>query len=378
MMKSGAAILALAWFIAALPARAQLSASLTASVENSGSGQTIVFCGTLDNTGSSGGIFLNTIQFTLNGSATNSLISGSNGFYANVPGILCPGETYTGELFSISVSGSAPPADYTGSVALLGGTNIFASGSLASAGFTVLSPSVTIVATGSSAAEDGPVNGTFTISRTGGTEIGLPVSFTVGGTAVSGADYQPIATSGTIASGSSSATVTVTPIPNNVAQPNPTVTLTLDSSPPYDMGAPDSGTVTIQVKPADAWRYANFRALANTPQAADTADWSGAGIPNLIAFALDINPNDPVQSLLPSTSLLSNYLTLTYAPNPAATDVTYSVQASTDLITWSAVNVQSTGNPPLAPPGSVSYRYAYPIAAPGRAFLRLTVTRTDD
>jgi hypothetical protein len=361
----------------AFAARADLTASLSSSVKNSASGQTLVFCGTLVNTSTTDELFLNNMQYTLGGSP-GCFVAGTNAFFANVPGILNPGETYTGELFSVALSGAAPAADYSGTVTMQGGSDIFAANNLAAAAFTVLSPSVTIVATGTSAAEDGPVSGTFTITRTGGTEVALPVSFNIGGTAANGADYQAIGTPVTIASGSSSATVTITPISTNIARANPTVTLAVASSLSYNLGGAVSDTITIQIKPADAWRYTTFGALANSPQAADASAWSGSGIVNLAAFALNINPIIPNRILLPTAALLSNYLTLTYAPNPAATDVSYSVEASTDLIGWSAANVQSTSNPGSAPPGSVSFRYIYPIGTAGRVFLRLRVTRTDE
>jgi hypothetical protein len=375
-MKTRAAFLAAILLgIGAVSGRAALTASLSSSVRNSASGQTVVFCGTLTNTSATEQVFLNDIQFALSGPAAPAVVSGSNTFYANVPGILLPGESYTGELFSVALSGSAPPVDYDGTVTLQGGADIFAADDLATEDFTVLSPAVTIVATGSSAAEDGPVPGVFTITRTGGTGIGLPVSFTIGGTAVNGSDYQTIAMPVTIASGSSSATVVITPIPNDIAEANPTATLTLASSTLYNLGVAISDSVTIQVKPANAWRYASFGALANTPQAADTADWSGFGIANLMAFALNINPSNPNPGLLPSAAVQSSHLTLTYLPNPAATDVTYSVQASTDLINWSTTDVEALSG--SGPPGSVTFGYTGPVGPNGSVFLRLSVTRTD-
>jgi hypothetical protein len=365
-------ILLLAAFTAA---HAQVAASLNASVQNCAAGQSILFCGTLTNTGTAQ-VFLNNVIYS--GTASGAVIGGSNAFYSNVPGILAPGQTYIGQLFCVALSGTAPAADYAGSVSVEGGTNIFATGDLADTPFTVLSPAVTLVASGSTAAEDGPVSGTFTITRTGGTEIPLPVTYSIGGTGVNGADYDAIASSGVIATGSSSTTVVITPIPDDIAKPNPTVNLTLSPSTLYNLGVSTADTVTILIKPVDAWRYANFGALANSPQAADAADWSGAGIPNLLAFALNINPLSPSPALLPAVSSGSNYLTLTYSPNPAASDVTYTVQASTDLIHWSTTNIQSTSNPPSAPPGSVSWLYSQPIGAAGCLFMRLQVTRTDN
>jgi hypothetical protein len=368
------AISLLLLLIGALPGRAQLSASVASSVRNAAAGQRLFFSGTLTNSGT-GQLFLNNIAFS--GTVAGAVVAGSNAFYSNVPGILCSGESYIGPLFCLVLSSTAPAADYAGSISVQGGTDIFGLSDLADVSFTVLSPAVTVVATGS-AAEDGPVSGAFTITRTGGAEIPLPVAYSIGGSGVNGADYQAIAASGTIPAGSSTTTLLITPIPNDIPEPDPTVTLTLLSSTSYDIGASSFDTVTIQVKPVNAWRYAMFGALANTAQASDTASWSGAGIPNLIAFALNMDPFNLNPGLLPSAGSSSNDLTLTYIPNGAATDLTYSVQASSDLVHWSTTNIQPASNPPTAPPGSVTYRYNVPISSGSSVFMRLNVTRTDD
>jgi hypothetical protein len=378
MTKRTASLVALWLIFGASPGRAALTASLSPSVQNSASGQILVFCGTLVNTSTTDEVFLNDVELAISGTAAADVVSGTNAFYANVPGILLPGESYTGDIFSVALSGSAPPVDYDGTVMLQGGGDVFSACDLAGTAFTVLSPAVAIVATGTSASEVGPVSGTFTITRTCGTGIGLPVSFAIGGTAANGSDYQAVAGSATIASGSSFATVAITPMPNDIAQANPTAILTLAPSLLYDLGTAVSDTVTIQVKPADAWRFENFGALANTPQAADTADWSGSGIVNLIAYALNIDPVAPTPVLLPSPAVLSGYLTLTYVPNAAATDLIYTVEASTDLINWSSADVESASNPASAPPGSVTFRYMDPIGTTGSVFMRLQVTRTDE
>ena len=372
-MKTTAALLFAAWLIAAPSSWAQLSFSLAPSVQNSAAGQTLVFSGTLVNTGSTQ-LFLNNVAFTLDGNAGAALVSGSNPFYANVPGILLAGGTYSGQVFSEALAAGASPADYTGSVALEGGSNIFTSGTLGTTGFTILSPAVNIVATSGSANEYGPLSGAFTISRTGGTEITLPVSYAIAGSAINGSDYQSIAGSATIAAGASSRLVTITPILQQSALGNRTVTLTSSSSSQYNLGADLSDTVTIYDTPFNQWRIQNFGASANAAQAAPTAYWTAGGIKNLLAYALGINPKNPNPSLLPSVSVVSDYLTLSYAPNTAATDVTYAVQASTDLVNWSAANIQSVNNPT---PGMVSFRYNSPLTASRALFLRLCLTQLD-
>jgi len=378
-MKAAAPLLAAACvMLCAMPARAQVTMALAPAIQNSAAGQSAVFYGTLANTSTTDEVFLNNIGVAMSGTAAGAAVTGSNPFYANVPGILLPGETYTGEIFSVALSGTAPPVDYDGVVTLQGGADIFATEDLADEAFAVLSPAVTIIASGTSAAELGPVPCALTVTRTGGTGSDLPVSFAFGGAAVNGADYQAIATSGTIASGSSSVTITITPIADDIAEGDRTATVTVVPSPFYNLGAPNSSTVAILDKPVDEWRYQAFGAEANTPQAGDTADWSGGGIVNLMAYALNIDPNNPNPALLPAGALVSNYPTLTYLQNPAAPDVTCTVEASTDLIQWSTANVVPGGNPAGAPAGSVTYRYNSPIGPYGHVFMRLRVTRTDE
>jgi hypothetical protein len=231
------------------------------------------------------------------------------------------------------------------------------------------------VANAPTASESGPVEGVFSITRTGGTTSSLPVSFAIGGTAVNGTDYQTISSPATIAAGSSTAYVIINPILRQTVLGNRTVTLTLQSSPFYSIGASTTGTVTIQDTPYNDWRAQYFGASENTPQTFPTADWSGGGIDNVVAYALGMNPTNPNQSLLPTVAIDSNYLTLSYVPNPNATDVTYNVEASTDLVNWSTTNVQEISDPN---PNGSEFQYIYPIG-PGnpQVFLRLRVNQLD-
>jgi hypothetical protein len=71
------------------------------------------------------------------------------------------------------------------------------------------------------------------------------VNYTIGGTARNGSDYESLTTSVTIPPGSSTASITVTPIDDSVPQANETVTLVLAFDPSYTSGSPASATVTI-------------------------------------------------------------------------------------------------------------------------------------
>lgn len=234
-------------------ARAQLTMSLSAAVQNSAVGREIVFSDSLTNGSATDKVYLNNVAAALNGASASNLVLKPNSFFSNVPGVLLPGETYTeSELFRILLKGSAPASDYNGSITLRGGSNIFANGDLTSANFTVLSPAVTIVATEASAFEEGPSAGLFTVSRSGGSTIDLTVLLAKSGTAIPGSDYQESGSFTVIPAGSSSATVAVVPIPNNVAQGDRTALFSLNSASSYNVGNPAAASVTIHDKPADA------------------------------------------------------------------------------------------------------------------------------
>jgi serine protease len=112
---------------------------------------------------------------------------------------------------------------------------------------------VSIAATDASAAEAGPDTGMFTITRAGGsTTAALTVSLSLSGTATNGTDYQTIASSVVIPAGAASATVTVTPIDDTVADPAETVIATIQSGTGYDVGSADSATITISDNDAAA------------------------------------------------------------------------------------------------------------------------------
>ena len=115
---------------------------------------------------------------------------------------------------------------------------------------------------------------------------------------------------------------------------------------------------------------------------------SGAGYTNEMAYALGLNPNAAKPGDLPSlgTTAVSSltYLTLGFNRNISATDLTYQVQSSTNLGTWTALSTFSggawspsgivtettTGNANLE---HVQVRDTAPLGSGGKRFLRLVV-----
>jgi hypothetical protein len=117
-------------------------------------------------------------------------------------------------------------------------------------------PVVSVTATQPNASEVGPVSGTFQVARTGSTDSALTVYYGLGGTAVNGADYQMLPGSVTIAAGSATADITVTPIADSDSPPEVTDIVILHlvaapaGQPAYDIGSPNTVAITITESPA--------------------------------------------------------------------------------------------------------------------------------
>jgi hypothetical protein len=88
--------------------------------------------------------------------------------------------------------------------------------------------------------------------------------------------------------------------------------------------------------PLETWRNTYWNITTNTGNAANTADPDGDGIANLLEYALGGDPKANNASILPTvattTSGSDTYLTLTFKRERS--DLTYTVQASSDLVTW--------------------------------------------
>jgi len=240
-------------------------------------------------------------------------------------------------------------------------------------------PTVTIAATTPSASEFGPIPGVFTLTRAGETVDPLTVYYTTGGTAVSGSDYNAIAGNVVIPSGTNSTVVTITPVPDALAEGDRTVTLSLNTDLAYSVGSAGSDTVIIHDKPFDGWRYNHFTSseLNVSMTSGPNADPDGDGISNLMEYALNLDPKVPGSSGLPVAAVENGMLTLSYTQVKAATDISYIPEISTDLVTWnqgsgylSMLQTTGSGTTQTVKVGSL----ISPSTAP-KQFIRLRVTR---
>ena len=136
--------------------------------------------------------------------------------------------------------------------------------------------------------------------------------------------------------------------------------------------------------PYAAWQNAHFTAaqLAEPGVSGDLADPDGDGIVNLLEYALNLDPFTPGRTGLPVTSTLAQggaaYATLTYTKVKAATDLTYAVEVSADLVNWNGGSgyTADVGALDQGTTEQVTTRDLTAITpATPRRFMRLRVTR---
>jgi DNA/RNA endonuclease G (NUC1) len=134
-----------------------------------------------------------------------------------------------------------------------------------------------------------------------------------------------------------------------------------------------SGTVTpfAPLSPVESWRLAWFGTTLNTNGAADGAITANDGLPNLVKYALGLNPfvatNSPV-----TLDISSGYLRLSTPRNPDATDVTLFVEVASALNgawTTNGTTVQEST------PTLLRVSDNTPVSAADQRWMRLRVSR---
>jgi len=140
------------------------------------------------------------------------------------------------------------------------------------------------------------------------------------------------------------------------------------------LGLLDQSTLT----PLQTWRNSHFGNPSNVGAGANGASPAGDGVPNLIKYALGLNPSTPVTAAqLPSGSIQpnggTNYLTLNVNRGAQPSDITYIVEVSSNLLGgWvsgppNTVTLSNT-------PSQLIVRDNTPVPAATERFIRLRVT----
>jgi regulation of enolase protein 1 (concanavalin A-like superfamily) len=135
----------------------------------------------------------------------------------------------------------------------------------------------------------------------------------------------------------------------NAALTDTTATLTESGTFGLRLTADDTGTksffdlnFTAYTTPFAQWLDQSGTGNENNPTVEATADADGDGVVNLLEYA--VGTNGVIQNASPQVVELTpvsgdQYLRLSIPKNPAATDVTFIVEASSDLVIWSSAGL---------------------------------------
>ncbi len=126
------------------------------------------------------------------------------------------------------------------------------------------------------------------------------------------------------------------------------------------------------ITPQEAWRQTYFGSPANAGNGSDSADPDLDGLPNLVEYALGLDPMAASTTGLPTVTTTGTDWVYTYTRPTATTELTYTVEISTNLVDWTLVPtvhefVTSSG-------GVETWHALYPLNAAARIFFRLKVT----
>ena len=356
-------------------ARADLSFVLTPAVQVCARSNEVFFTGILSNTDPTNDLYLNGIQFIANGNFTPD----TNAFFANVPGILSAGQTYSDVVFGVTINPTTPAGDYFGAVTILGGSNIFAASNLATLPFQVSTIDVSILANTANAYKFGAPPGSFAVTCVGGSDLSLEVNYAISGTASNGVNYSTVTNFVTVTD-SAPSSIIIIPLADGVVEGDKTVVLTLLNSTTYNLAAPISATVTIHDTPFNTWLLSEFGTNANNAAiSGDLADPDGDGIVNLLEYALNLNPKVASVTGLPAAQIdpACGCLTLTYTKVLSAFDITYTPEAADDPGgSWSTNGITQTvlGSDGVTQTNKASDA-ANPIATATNRVMHLKVTR---
>ncbi|HEV2318681.1 MAG TPA: Calx-beta domain-containing protein [Verrucomicrobiae bacterium] len=222
-------------------------------------------------------------------------------------------------------------------------------------------------------------NATITVNRLGGTNGAAQVSYATvsGGTASSGVDYSTVSGVLNWTNGESDAkTFTIPIFTNMVVESNVTVDLAL-SNPTNGasaLGVQATAALTIIEPPIDAWKINYFGANANNAAiAGDSADPENDDIPNLLAYAYAFDPL--VINANPFAGKISgNQFQLEFPRDTSASDLTYVVQSSWNLTTWSNQMTFTASSGWVAEfPGATAFESAT-NGTPPNQFVNVTIT----
>lgn len=137
----------------------------------------------------------------------------------------------------------------------------------------------------------------------------------------------------------------------------------------------DVATLTVQQLGYSAWRTSNFTSEEASLElvSGPNADADSDGLTNLLEYALGTIPKAATTSGLPEAAKTSTDWTFTYTrPASDRTDITYTVQYSTNLSTWSTATTHTR----LIASTTETWQASVPVATGNNVFFRLRIERS--
>ncbi|MDI1250697.1 MAG: hypothetical protein PSV13_17680, partial [Lacunisphaera sp.] len=154
-----------------------------------------------------------------------------------------------------------------------------------------------------------------------------------------------------------------------------TVRATQSGDTTYAAAASVDRSFTVTAAGFASWQTGKFTAgeRADPAVSGPNAVFGQDGLPNLVKYALGLEPKQNITTGLPEVGTLGSDWTYTFTRPDTVTDVTCTVEVSFDLVSWNANGVSlalvsNTG-------GLDHWRASYPLTGTPRIFFRLQVTR---
>jgi Zn-dependent metalloprotease/methionine-rich copper-binding protein CopC len=147
--------------------------------------------------------------------------------------------------------------------------------------------------------------------------------------------------------------------------------------------------ITTASTPIESWRNTHWSQTANTDNAANDADPDADGIVNLLEYALtdsgtSLDPKAAGAVGLPTVTVESSKLKISFKRNTSATDLKYEIEASDDLTIWTPIakwlagasewSDKTTGVTATDSSGTSAITDSTELTSSTKRFLRLKVT----
>ncbi|WP_075090917.1 FAD-dependent oxidoreductase [Haloferula sp. BvORR071] len=217
----------------------------------------------------------------------------------------------------------------------------------------------------------------LSFNRTGARTAPLVIKLAVGGAATAGSDYPALPATVTIPAGAGTATLTVTPAADSLAEGSESVVVSIGADAAYVIGELPSAELRILDGPFDFWKTSHFRTqqLADPLISGADADPDQDGSSNLVEFFAGRDP------LVVDGAAITRFL-LDPAPaveverNREARELFMRLEGSRDLASWQP---EASAEPDVALGADDAHQVLrFPIGSilSGGNFFRVSISRT--